>query len=70
VKVLVSSTVVIWALKLQELSVSRTEPSHVSLRDWTVSLGSGEILRFCAHQVLEVGWWACVLVWVHGEVEL
>jgi hypothetical protein len=68
VKVLVSSTVVIRALKLQELSVLRTEPSHVSLHDWTVSLCSYETRRFCAHQVLEVGWWACELV--HGDVEL
>ena len=68
-KVLVSS-VVIRALKSQELSVLHTEPSHVPLHDWTVSLCSGETLRFCAHQVLEVGWWACVLVWVHGELEL
>jgi hypothetical protein len=68
-KVLVSS-VVIRALKSQELSVLRTEPSHVSLHDWTVSLCSGETLRFCAHQVLELGWWACVLEWVHGELEL
>lgn len=48
----------------------RTEPIHVSLHDWTVSLCSGETLRFCAHQVLGVGWWACVSVWVLGEVEL
>jgi len=70
VKVLVSSTVVIWALESQEPSALRTEPSHVSLHDWTVSLLSEENLRFCAHQALEVRWWACVLVWVHREVEL
>jgi hypothetical protein len=64
-KALVSS-VVIW----EELSVLRTEPSHVSLHDWTVNLCSGETLRFCAHQVLEVGWWVSVLVWAHGELEL
>jgi hypothetical protein len=68
-KVLVSS-VVIWGLKSQGLSLLRTEPSHVSLHDWTVSLCSGETLRFCAHQVLEVGWLACVLVWAHGELGL
>jgi hypothetical protein len=68
-KVLVSSTVVIWALKPQELSPLRTEPSHVSLHDRALSLCSGATLRFCAHQVLEARWWACVLVWAHGEVE-
>lgn len=65
-EVFVSSTVVIWALKPKELLVSRTVPSHASL----VSLSSGETLLFCAHQVSEVRWRACVWVWVQGEVEV